>query len=209
MTTYSQRVRKALRFLRVPLVVTAFGVVGVVLRPAGDDTLATQAQKRAALGKIRCPGGGYCFGLLSPPVGQCTALASCDGCDPNGEAQGCPGDSGYVAPAAGARLRRLLHCAKREGALHTWHSDPVIPGNPCSVSLMFTRAEARAWVERLDAAASTAMVDEHIAGRPAHAKNGAGRTHTWAGVPPDDTVDALVDGGVLDTEALEPEDAGP
>lgn len=207
MTTYSQRVKAALRFLRIPLVVTAFGVVGVVLRPAGDDAPATQAQKRAALQKIRCPqSGDVCYGLLSPPIGQCTALASCDGCDPDGEAQGCPGDSGYVAPAAGARLRRLLHCAKREGALHAWHSDPVIPGSPCSVSLMWSRAEARAWVERLDADASTALVDEHVAGRPAHTKSGAGRLHVWAGVPPDDDSDGLADGGVLDAEPI---DGGP
>lgn len=201
--TNTQRVRAALRFLRIPLVVTAMGVVGVVLKPAGDNTPASAAEKRAALDKIRCPpNSDICFGLLAPPAGQCAALASCDGCDPDGETQGCPGDDGYVAPAADARLRRLLHCARREGALHAWHADPVLPGARCAVSLMWERPQARAWVERLDAAASTALIGERLPLRPAFARNGGGRNHTWAGQAPDDDADELADGGVLDDEAL-------
>ena len=200
-----QKTLAAIRFLRIPLVVTAFGVIGVVLRPGDDTAPATDAQKRAVLDKIRCPKGEeFCFGLLAPPIGQCAAIAQCDGCDPDGEVRGCPGDDGYVAPVAGARVRRLLHCARREGTLHAWHADPVLPGAPCAVSLMLTRAEARAWVERLDAASSTALVDEHTVGRPAHARNADGRAHVWAGFDPANDEDELTDGGVLDSEDLEP-----
>lgn len=205
--TPSTVTRRALRFLRVPLVVTALGLVGVVLRPAADDTPASAQEKRAVLDKIQCR-GDVCYGSLEGPAGQCAALVACDGCDVTA-ADGCPGDDGYAAPAASGRLARLLHCAREKDALHAWHADPVLPGQPCLVSLMWTRPQARAWAERLDAATSTGMLSHRLADLPARHKRAGGRRHTWAGVAPDADADDLADGGVLDDEPLPVEDGGP
>lgn len=202
----SRATRRALRFLMVPLVVTALGVVGVVLRPVTDDTPATAEQKRAVLDKIQCR-GDLCFGALEAPAGQCAALAEADGVDPDA-AQGCPGDDDYVAPMLSKRFRRLLHCARTKGALEAWHADPVLPGQTCLVSLMWTKPQARAWVERLDGATSAALIGYRLAELPAEYKRAGGRAHTWAGVDPTSDEDELVDGGVLDAEPLAPEDAG-
>lgn len=201
--TPSGQARRAFRFLTIPLVVSALGVVGVALRPATDETAATPEQKRAALDKIQCR-DGLCYGALEGPAGQCGALAACDGCEPDA-AQGCPGDDGYTAPTTAARLRRLLHCARTRSALSSWHADPVAPGSPCLVSLMWTRPQARAWVERLDAASSTALLSYRLADLPAGYKRDGARVHTWAGAPPGVDADDLADGGVLDGEPLEPE----
>jgi hypothetical protein len=198
--------RRTLRFLRVPLVVTALAAVGVVLRPAADDAPATAQEKRAVLDKIQCR-GDLCFGSMRGAAGQCAALTACDGCDATA-ADGCPGDDGYTAPAAGGRLARLLHCAREKGALHAWHADPVLPGDPCLVSLLWTKPQARAWAERLNAA-STAMLGHRLADLPPAFKRGGGRAHTWAGVDPAADDNDPADGGVLDDEALPPEDGGP
>lgn len=202
--TPSKTTRRTLRFLTVPLVITALGAIGVVLRPAADETAATPEQKAAARAKIRCVGDA-CFGALDAPSGQCAALAEVDGLDPDA-AQGCPGDDVYVAPVAGKRLRRLLHCAREKGALSAWHADPVLAGQTCLVSLMWNKAQARAWVERLDAATSTALLGYRLADLPAKYRRDGGRVHTWAGVAPEDDSE---DGSTLDADALDPEDGGP
>jgi hypothetical protein len=195
--TPAQSTRRALRFLTFPLIVTGLGLVGVVLRPAADDTPATAPEKAAVRAKIRCV-GEQCFGALESPASQCAALAACDGCEPD-EVEGCPGDAGYVAPIAAKRFRRLVHCARVHGALTAWHADPVLPGNPCLVSLLWTKPQARAWAERLDAASSTALLGYRLADLPAGYKRAGGRVHTWAGVDPADDAE---DASTLDAEPL-------
>lgn len=200
--TPSQQTRRALRFVMASGVITVMGLVGVVLRPSNDETPATAEQKAAARSKIRCQ-GDLCFGALEAPAGQCAALAQADGVDPDSD-EGCPGDPGHVAPVAGKRLRRLLHCARERDALTAWHADPVLPGQTCLVSLMWSKPKARAWVERLDAASSTALLGYRLADLPARFKRDGARVHTWAGIAPDDDAE---DGTTLDADPLE--DAGP
>ncbi len=198
--TPSRVTRRALRFLMAPLVITGLGIVGVVLRPASDETPATIEQKAAARAKIRCA-GDLCYGALEGPAGQCAALGVADGFDPDA-LEGCPGDTGYVAPVAGKRLRRLLHCAREKGALSAWHADPVLAGQTCLVSLMWSKPQARAWVERLDAASSTALLGYRLADLPAKYKRDGARVHTWAGVAAGDDGE---DGETLDAIQLDPE----
>ena len=183
--------RTALRWLVRAVVVSGFGAVGVALWPADDLTPATLAEKQAALQKFRCP-GDICEGLLLAPAGQCVALTTTSGSDPTMDGTGdCPGDSGFSLPVAGERLRRLLACARRDGALDAWVAlhPPGQTTGQCGVHLLLNRQQLRAWIERLDASQSTALVSVRLADMPAALKRGAGRWHTFAGIDPTDDTD--------------------
>lgn len=194
-------------WLRRAAVITALGAVGLVLRPAADLTPATAAEKRAALAKMRCAGDN-CSALLLAPAGQCVALTATEGVDPTMTGgSDCPGDASFAVGSvpAGNRLRRLLACGMRDGALTAFHAEypPGQVSGQCGVSLLLSRGQVRGWIERLDASTSTALVSTRLADMPAALKRNGGRWHTWAGVDPTDDND--------DSTGLEDEtaDAGP
>jgi hypothetical protein len=176
------------------------------LWPANDLTPATTQEKQAALAKIRCT-GDLCHALLLPPTGQCAALVHQDDRDLTVTGSGdCPGDAGFsvVSIPAGQRLRRLLWCGKRDGAMESYNTNWAPAGPPnCGTILLFTRGQARAWIERLDASTSTALVSAKLADMPASLKRGGGRWHVFAGQDPTDDGD---DGAGLENESV---DAGP
>lgn len=194
---------RTLRWLQRAVVVTALGAVGVVLWPDTDLDPATPAEKAAAMAKFRCR-GDLCEAVLLPPNGQCTAMVGNDDRDPTATgASDCPGDAGFSVASipAGQRLRRLLWCGMRDGAMTSFNAQWAVTGPPaCGVSLLFTRKQARAWIERLDASTSTSLVDAHRGAMPAALKRNGGRWHTWAGTPPDDDTD---DSAGLDAESVD------
>lgn len=205
MSTASQTIK----WLRRAAVVLAMGAIGIVLKPAADLTPATPAEKRAALAKMRCR-GEVCSALLLAPAGQCAALTGAEGVDPTMTGSSdCPGDNGFAVGgvSAGQRLRRLLACGVRDGALTAWHAEypPGQASGQCGVSLLLSRGQVRGWVERLDASTSTALVSTRLADMPAVLKRNGGRWHTWAGTAPDDDTDDAADAGLID----ETTDGGP
>ena len=194
---------RALRWLLRASAITALGGVGVVLWPANDLEPATAAEKLAARQKIRCR-DDVCEALLLAPAGQCGALVL--GIDPAAEAaSSCPGDTGFSLPPSGQRLRRLLSCAVRDGAMSSWVAlyPPGQVSGQCGVHISLTRPQARAWIERLDASTSTALVSAKLADMPASLKRGGGRWHVFAGQDPMDDTD---DSAGLENESV---DAGP
>lgn len=199
---------QTIKWLRRALVVTALGTIGLVLKPSTDLTPATAAEKRAALSKMRCR-GDMCTALLLAPAGQCVALTGADGADPTmtGADTDCPGDANFAVGSvpAGQRLRRLLACGIRDGALTAWHAEypPGQASGQCGVSLLLNRGQVRGWIERLDASTSTALVSTRLADMPAVLKRNGGRWHTWAGTAPDDDTDDAT--GLID----ETTDGGP
>lgn len=195
------------RFLRRAGAVALAGAatVGIALWPASTPDPATPAQQAAARALMRCREGD-CFATLRYAAAPTCAVLMQNGGEPVFVGVGqCPGDSGFSSPVAAQRALRFLACAKRDGALDAWHAFPS-PSTPgvCGVDIRMSRGQFRAWVNRLDAASSTAFVDTRRPNRPADLKRGGELVSTWEGVDPaDDTDDSAgidfsdpLDGGV-------------
>lgn len=197
----NESLRAALRFLRRAAVVTAFGGVGVALWPAASPDPASPAQKAAALGLMRCAGDDCRALQRVTGVAACTALMVNGGIPT--PAVACPGDDGFSAPPVAQRPRRLLDCAVRDGAIADYAAVWARPPgtiNLCAAAITLDRGQARAWINRLDAASTTAFVDV----RPSRGSDVAGM-HTWAGGDPLDETDDAQDGGVaLDDPGTDP-----
>lgn len=185
---------RAARFLRRAAVVAVLGAgAGVALWPAATPDPATPAQQAAARALMRCkPGTDDCFATLRyATAAACLPLLQNGGETSYVGAGVCPGDSGFSAPAAALRPLRFLQCAKRDGALEAWHAfaSPSSPATVCGVDVRLSRAQMRAWVNRIDAASSTAFVDVRRSNRPADLKRGGELVSTWEGVDPADETD--------------------
>lgn len=186
--------RKARRWLgRVGVVALAGAAgVGIALRAPADPDPATPAQQAAARAFVRCPPGqDLCLMLqrfAAPAV--CAALMSDNGGEPKDPGL-CPGDAGFSAPVVAQRDRRFLDCAKREEAIETWHAfaSPTTPG-VCGVELRMNRPQAVAWINRLDAAQVTTLVNVRRSQRPADLLQANGDlVSVWADVDPADEAD--------------------
>lgn len=189
-----QQTRNALRYLRRVAVVTVLAAGGgIALWPATTPDPATPAQQAAARALMRCkPGTDDCFATLRyATAGVCAALLQNGGETSFVGAGVCPGDSGFSAPVAALRPLRFLQCAKRDGALDAWHAfpSPATPASVCGVDVRLSRAQMRAWVNRIDAASSTAFVDVRRTNRPADLKRAGELVSTWEGVDPADESD--------------------
>ncbi len=183
----------ASRFLRRAGAIALAGsvAVGVALWPANTPDPATPAQQAAARALMRCR-ESMCFATLryaDPAI--CAFLTSTNGGETAAPGGTCPGDAGHANPVAAQRAHRFLACAVRDGALDSWHAypSPSVAG-VCGVDLRMNRGQFRAWVNRLDAASSTAFVNTRRSLRPADLRRpGGGAVSTWEGVDPDDETD--------------------
>ncbi len=195
--TIADRLR-ASRFLRRIGVVALGGVatVGVALWSASQPDPATPAQRAAALALHRCR-GEQCFALQRFANGPiCAVLTSTRGGETvaAGGIDQCPGDAGYslAAVPVAQRAHRFLACAFRDGAIDGWHAfpSPSSPATVCGVEVLLSRDQLAAWVNRLDAASSTAFVNVRRSLRPADLlRPGGGAVSTWEGVDPNDETD--------------------
>lgn len=189
-----QTTRNTSRFLRRPAIVAGLALAaGIALWPATTPDPATPAQQAAARALMRCkPDTDDCFATLRYATAAVCAPLLQNGGETSFVGAGlCPGDSGFSTPVAAQRPLRFLQCAKRDGALDAWHAfpSPSTPATVCGVELRLSRSQMRAWVNRLDAASSTAFVDVRRTNRPADLKRGAELVSTWEGVDPADETD--------------------
>lgn len=182
----------AARFLKRAGAVALAGAaaVGIALWPASTPDPATPAQQAAARALMRC-NEGTCFATLRYAVAATCAVLLQNGGEPVFVGGGqCPGDSGFSNPVAAQRAQRFLACALRDGAIESWHAypSPSVAG-VCGVDVRMNRGQFRAWVNRLDAASTTAFVNTRRTNRPADLKRAGELVSTWEGVDPADESD--------------------
>ncbi len=187
---------RATRFLKRAGVIALAGLatVGVGLRLASEPDPASPAQREAARLLIRCD-GDMCFALQrfasSPAI--CAALTQTNAGNTIHAAQGeCPGDPGFSTPVAAQRNLRFLACAARDGAIDAWYAfnSPRNIAGVCGVEILMRRAQARAWVNRLDASTTTTLVNVRRSLRhPDLLTDGGAPASVWAGIDPNDETD--------------------
>jgi hypothetical protein len=178
-------------WLLLPAVVTAAGLVGVVIVGTGPNNLALDCRITLVDGGV--PDGRYqCEALALPPPAQCAGLL-CTG----GEPPGCDQDAGLTN--AQVRTARAFTAMMTNGAIDTWHAEPIVvdAGVRC-----FAEVRAHAIVTHeggairydgnapalhdvIDAqGAGSIFVAGNVSSRPPWALRGGCRTHVFAGEDP-------------------------